>query len=308
MHRAKITAVLMAAMVCGVAAIGSNTAFGQALPDTFSGERALHQAEQAVAFGPRPSASRANYHLQSYILEELEATCGCQVIEDVFIAATPQGDKEMLNIIARFPGDAENDEKDGPALAITGHYDTKFYPDRNFVGANDGASSTGFLLELARVLEHYPHTDEIYVVFFDGEEAVREEWAGEDNLYGSRHLAERWKQEGVLPRLKALINVDMIGDADLKIRRDGFSNRRVADVVWKTASDLGYGNVFVEEQFSVEDDHMPFLALDVPAIDIIDMEYRDWHEDSDTLDKLSAESLQMVGDVVLQSIGKLEAQ
>lgn len=304
MHRAKVTAVLTAALIWGTAGIGSNTAFGQAMPDTFSGERALRHAERAVAFGPRPAASRENYRLQSYILEELEATCGCQVIEDVFIASTPQGDKEMLNIIARFPGA----EEDGPAIAITGHYDTKLFPDRNFVGANDGASSTGFLLELGRILEHWPHTDEIYVVFFDGEEAVREEWAGEDNLYGSRHLAERWEQEGVLSRLKALINVDMIGDADLKIRRDGFSNRGVADLVWKTASDLGYGNVFVEESFSVEDDHLPFLALDVPAIDIIDMEYRDWHEDSDTIDKLSAESLRVVGEVVLAAIGQLETQ
>ncbi len=284
--------------------MGSVAAVGQAMPDSFSGERALQQAERAVEFGPRPAASRANYRLQSYILEQLEATCGCQVIEDVFIAQTPQGDKEMLNIIARFPGS----EEDGPAIAITGHYDTKLFPERNFVGANDGASSTGFLLELARVLEHWPHTDEIFVVFFDGEEAVREEWAGLDNLYGSRHLVERWDQEGVLPRLKALINVDMIGDADLEIKRDWTSNRGVTDVVWKTASDLGYGNVFVEDSLSIEDDHMPFLARDVPAIDIIDFDYPDWHEDSDTIDKLSAESLRVVGEVVLESIGRLETQ
>lgn len=267
----------------------------------FSGESALTFTRSAVEFGPRPSATRANYNLQSYILDQLHKTCQCQVIEDVFIARTPQGQKEMLNIIARFPGTS------GRTIAVTGHYDTKLYPDRNFVGANDGGSSTGFLLEMARVLAGEARTDDVVLVFFDGEEAVREQWAGEDNLYGSRHLAEWWDRTGTLVTLKALINVDMIGDADLRISRDANSHRAVTDLVWQTARDLGYSGTFVNDVISIEDDHIPFLAHGAPAIDIIDFEYPHWHEDTDTFDKLSAESLRIVGDVVLESVRRLEA-
>src|SRR6185295_13140739 len=131
--------------------------------------------------------------------------CGCQVAEDPFTAKTPKGDIAMKNIIAKFPG------KSGKAIVITGHFDTKLFPGRKFVGANDGGSSTGLLLELARVLAHQPRNDDVYLVWFDGEEAVRTEWAGQDNLYGSRHLAELWSKNGTAAKIKGLINVDMIG-------------------------------------------------------------------------------------------------
>ena len=268
----------------------------------FSGASALKFTRDAVNFGPRPSGSEANRKLQAYIQTQLK-TCGCQVTEDAFTAKTPKGDIAMKNIIAKFPG------KSGRAIAITGHFDTKLFPGRKFVGANDGGSSTGLLLELARGLAHQPRTDDVYLVWFDGEEATREQWEGEDNLYGSRHVAERWKTDGTLRRLKGLINVDMIGDKSLDIKPEGHSDPRLRRLVWKAAKDLGYQAYFLEESISpTEDDHLPFLRQGVPALDIIDFNYPPWHTDEDTIDKLSAQSLEIVGSVVLEAIHRLEQQ
>jgi hypothetical protein len=167
----------------------------------FDGRTALEYARRVVAFGPRPSGSEANRRLREYIRGELRA-CACQVSEDRFTAATPAGPVPMSNLIARFPGTS------GKAIAVTGHFDTKRIP--GFLGANDGASSTAILLEIARAAKGQPRKDDLVLVWFDGEEAVGE-WSGSDSLYGSRHLAERWSAEGALTRLKALINVDMTG-------------------------------------------------------------------------------------------------
>jgi len=256
-------------------------------------------ARRAVAFGPRPPGSEANRKLQAYIAAEIRKD-GAQLIEDAFTASTPQGDIAMKNLIAKFPG------KSGRAIAITGHFDTKLFPKRKFVGANDGGSSAGVLLELARVLATQPRTDDLYLVWFDGEEAIREEWEGEDNLYGSRHLAERWRKDGTLARLKALINVDMIGDKHLNIKREMQSNRNLRDMVWDTAAKLGYQAYFTDDTISEDDDHMPFVKLGVPALDIIDVDYPPWHKDEDTLDKISAQSLDIVGTVVQEVIRRLQ--
>jgi Zn-dependent M28 family amino/carboxypeptidase len=267
----------------------------------FSGVSAMKYTREAVAFGPRPAGSEADHKLQDYILSQIRQD-GCQVIEDPFTAKTPFGDKMMDNIIAKFPG------KSGRAIVITGHFDTKSYPGRKFVGANDGGSSTGLLLELARVLARKPRIDDVYLVWFDGEEAFRPEWAGVDNLYGSRHLAAKWKQDQTLTRIKALINVDMIGDKNLNIKRETNSNARLLQLVWSTAAELGYQAYFVNENLATEDDHMPFIQLGVPALDIIDFDYPPWHEDSDTLDKLSSQSLEIVGTVVMEVIHRIEIQ
>lgn len=265
----------------------------------FSGVSALKYTRTAVAFGPRPSGSEANKKLQNYILAEIRKD-GCQVSEDPFTAKTPKGEIAMDNILCEFPG------KSGKAIVVTGHFDTKLFPGRHFVGANDGGSSTGLLLEMARVLARQPRTDDVYLVWFDGEEATREQWEGEDNLYGSRHLAEKWRKDGTLARIKALINVDMIGDKNLDIKMETNSNAALNKLVWDTANKLGYGAYFLDEELATEDDHMPFLKLGVPAIDLIDFDYPPWHEDSDTMDKLSAQSLEIVGTVVLEVVHRLE--
>lgn len=270
----------------------------------FSGASAFEFTKKAVDFGPRPPGSEANRRLQEFILQQLKMD-KCQIIEDAFTAQTPRGSIAMRNIIALFPGKASGK---GKAIAITGHFDTKLFPGRHFVGASDGGSSTGFLLEMARVLAGQPRTDDVYLVFFDGEEAIREDWAGDDNLYGSRHIAERWRKDGTLARLKGLINVDMIGDKNLDLMEEMNGNAPLRKLVWDTAAELSYGSYFIHQQLGEDDDHMPFVRMGAPAIDLIDIDYPYWHKDEDTMDKLSAHSLEVVGLVVQEVIGRLERQ
>ena len=232
----------------------------------FSGAAALEFTRQAVAFGPRPAGSEADRKLQAYILEQVRVS-GAQVTEDAFTAQTPRGQIAMKNILVKFPG------KSGKAIAITGHFDTKYFPGRHFVGADDGGSSTGLLIELAKVLAGQPRVDDVYLVFFDGEEAFGE-WSDTDSLYGSRHLAERWRADGTLRRLKGLINVDMIGDKNLNIPGERNSDRNLGRLVWKTAADLGYQAYFLNPSISEDDDHMPFVKAGGPALDVIDVDYR----------------------------------
>jgi glutaminyl-peptide cyclotransferase len=276
--------------------LGSTYCFGA----EFSGASAFKYTQTAVGFGPRPSGSAANKQLQAYIRTQLHMW-KCEVMEDPFIGKTPKGDVPMTNIIAKFPG------KSGHAIAVTGHFDTKLFPGRKFVGANDGGSSTGLLLELVRDISQMEHTDDIYVVFFDGEEAVGD-WSDTDSVYGSRHLAYKWKADGTLAKLKALINVDMIGDKSLGVLIEENSTASLRKLVWNAASELGYKAYFLNDGEKVDDDHMPFLKLGVPSLDLIDFDYEPWHKDSDTLDKLSPKSLEIVGTVVLESVHRIDRQ
>jgi glutaminyl-peptide cyclotransferase len=271
-----------------------------------SGASALEFTRRAVALGPRPPGSAANHALQNYILAELQKD-GCEIVEDAFTAKTPQGTIAMKNIVARFPAKASGSGGARRAIAITGHFDTKFFPGRKFVGASDGGSSTGLLLELARVLAHQPRINDVYLAFLDGEEAFGE-WSDTDSLYGSRHLAERWSRDGTLGRLKGLINVDMIGDKNLNISQETNGNSALNKLTWNTAADLGYKAFFISQQIATEDDHIPFIRAGVSAIDIIDFDYPPWHTDTDTMDKLSAQSMEIVGTVVYEVIQRLERQ
>jgi len=266
----------------------------------FSGTAAFEFAKAAVAFGPRPAASDANHKLQAYILKNVRVA-GAQVSEDAFTAQTLQGPVAMKNIIVKFPGTS------GKAIAITGHYDTKPFANRNFVGANDGGSSTGVLLELAQVLAGQPRIDDVYLIFFDGEEAYGQ-WTDTDSVYGSRHLAETWKKDASWPRFKALINVDMIGDKNLDILTDTNSDVALRRLVWNAAASLGYQKYFTNMSEPMDDDHMPFVRLGVPSLDVIDFDYPPWHEDTDTLDKISPASLEIVGKTMLESIKRIQQQ
>jgi glutaminyl-peptide cyclotransferase len=212
----------------------------------------------------------------------------------------------MANILLKFRGTS------GKAVVITGHYDTKRIPMVHFVGANDAASSTGFLIEFARAVSTMKHPDDIYIVFFDGEEAVRTDWTETDSRYGSRHLVAKWGADGTLSHIKALINIDMIGDKDLDIADDENSSQSLRTMVWQIAANLGYGKFFRHDAGGIDDDHKPFLDAGVNAIDIIDLDYGPngsyWHTANDTMDKLSAHSFQVVGDVVLELVKELEQQ
>jgi glutaminyl-peptide cyclotransferase len=268
----------------------------------FSGANALEYTRKIVAFGPRPSGSEALRETQSLLLQELKS-CGCQVSEDAFTAKTPAGQIAMKNIIARFPGTS------GKALAVTGHYDTKRFPVFPFVGANDGGASAGFLLELVRALKDRPHKHDIYLVWFDGEEAVAE-WTATDSLYGSRHLVAKWSASGELDKLQAVINVDMIGDKDLEIVEEQYSSEPLRRLVWQVAADLGHEKQFQGKALPIEDDHAPFLRHGVRAVDLIDFDYGPnhawWHTADDTMDKLSASSFQTVGSVVVETLRRLD--
>lgn len=268
----------------------------------FSGARALEWTAKAVALGPRPAGSPAIAKLQSMIRAELKLN-GWQISEDVFTANTPVGPVIMRNIIGKLPG------KSGRSVVFSGHYDTKPMPAIKFVGANDGGASTGWLLEAARVLPKLPRKDDLMVVFFDGEEAFGT-WSDTNGIYGSRHLADTWNKDGTLVRIKALINVDMIGDRDLQIIDEFSSSTQLRGMVRKVAADLGYGKQFSGPGQALEDDHMPFVRRGVNAIDLIDFDYGPghswWHTPGDTMDKLSAKSLQAVGDVLLEVFKRLQ--
>ena len=197
----------------------------------FDGAAALEATRRIVAFGPRPAGSAALQKMRQWLLAELRPL-KCEVVEDSFTAPTPRGARSMTNIIAKFPGAS------GRVVLISGHYDTYDRPGLRFVGANDGGSSAGFLLQLARTLARVPHRDSVWLVWFDGEESVVA-WQDDDHTYGSRHLAEKWKADRTLDSVLALINVDMTGDADLSLVYELNSTPWLRDLVWPLADRLG---------------------------------------------------------------------
>jgi len=254
---------------------------------------------QLVAIGPRPAGSPGIEAARRYIRDQI-AAIGLSATERAFDAQTPLGPLKMVNLSVGIPGARPE------RLLIGGHYDTKLFRRFRFVGANDGGSSAAVLLELARVLKDRRNPFTIELVFFDGEEAVLE-WTGTDHTYGSRGYVETARASGTLDTIRAMLLVDMVGDRNLNIRRESNSTRWLTDIVWAAASRLGHGDVFLDEPLAVEDDHAPFLAAGVPAVDIIDLDYPAWHTPNDTLDNVSARSLQTVGDVLLAALPQIEA-
>ena len=284
--------VLAMAIVIGMAVVMSDIAVAA----DFDGAAALRHVERLVAIGPRAAGSTGGERARAYIVGELKRA-GVETRVLGFDAATPHGKLRMANVIAVLPG------RRADVILIGGHYDTKFFRDFRFVGANDGGSSTALLLELARVLSKTRREFTYWLVFFDGEEA-REQWTSVDSLYGSRHLAAELLRTRKLPR--AMILADMIGDRDLAIRRDGHSTPWLVEIIWSTARRLRYDAHFLVDSHTVEDDHVPFLRAGVPAALLIDMDYPPWHTKDDTLDKVSADSLRIVGDVLLGSLPAVE--
>ena len=264
----------------------------------FDGAAAFRHLERLVAIGPRPAGSAAGARARDYIAAELRRA-GAKVRVEPFEADTPDGRLKMANVVGVVAGRRRE------VILIGGHYDTKAFRDFRFVGANDGGSSTAWLLELARALAAQPREYTYWVAFFDGEEA-RGAWTPTDSLYGSRRMAADLARRGQLPR--AVIVADMIGDRDLNIRRESASTPWLTDLVWESARRLGQTVHFLPEAMAVEDDHAPFLSAGVPAALLIDFDFPAWHTAGDTLDKVSARSLQVVGDVVLDALPAVEAR
>lgn len=267
----------------------------------FDSSRAWEHLRQLVAIGPRPSGSAAIEQTRKYIKDQLAAS-GLTAVEQAWDAQTPIDRVRMVNLIATIPGARKE------RIVFAGHYDTKLFREFRFVGASDGASSAAFLIELARVLKGRKSPYTIELLFLDGEEARLPDWNGTDNTYGSRHYVEVGKRDGSLARVKALVLVDMIGDRDLRIRRDSNSTPWLTTIIWDTAKRQQLDGVFIGEGTRVEDDHLPFVAAGVPSVDVIDLEYDAWHTAKDTLDAVSARSLQSVGDVILAALPQIEAR
>ena len=278
------------------------TTNGAATP--FSGERAFEHVKKLVEFGPRPSGSKELELARKYILEQTGGK-----LED-WTAETPAGKLKMANVVVELKG--QTDE----TIVIGSHYDTKRYKEFAFVGANDGGSSTGTLIEIARALRAAGEQRRFTyrLVFFDGEEAVCREWdecgkpGRPDNTYGSRYEVGRLKTLNRLRHVRAFILLDMMGYDKLELGRDDMSTPWLVDILWRTARELGYSKQFVERVEAVGgDDHVPFLDAGVPSVDLIQLStYPHWHTPEDTLDKISSHSLKVVGDVVLASLPRIE--
>jgi hypothetical protein len=266
------------------------------------GKRAFAHVAKLVSFGPHPSGSPAIAQVQEYLLSELKSY-GCTVETDTFSSDTPAGRIPMKNILVKIPG-----EKPGVILLGT-HYDTKKLD--NFVGADDGGSSTGVMLELARLLCTQRGRYGVWIVFFDGEEAVKD-WSDADSRYGSRQMAARLAISGDILKIRAFLLADIVGTRTPHFKRESKSTKWLVELVWGAAGKLGYANIFVDESVPIDDDHDPFLKRNVPSADVIDLDNGPggdvyyWHTPQDTLDKISAKSLAIVGHVFLESVKQLQ--
>jgi glutaminyl-peptide cyclotransferase len=293
-----------ASSAASASASAENTAASNLPPDSspppaFNANRAMQYVKEIVALGPRPIGSENHKKVENYILSHLK---GDDVEQDAFEIHPTEGIFPVRNIIAKFPG-----TRDG-IIVIASHYDTN-WPLRStsYIGANDGASSSALLLEIAnqlrgKKLDGYS----VWLLWDDAEESMKLPWDDPESLYGVRHLAERWQSDGTLKKIKAFILEDMIGDADLNIEREANSTPRLEDLVGQAASRLGYQSHFFAREIPVDDDHLPFLQRGVPAVDLIDLNYGYnnvfHHTTDDTIDKLSPKSLEIVGTVTLETV------
>lgn len=266
----------------------------------FSGEKALGQVQTLVDFGPRPPGSEAMQKQRAYIRKNLENN-GWQVEEQAFSDETPRGKIQFVNLIARWP----NESKRRDYFLLCSHYDTKTFDTFRFVGADDGGSSSGALLEMARVLSLHPQlAARVALVFFDGEEAYEGYNAG-DGLYGSRYFAAQIEKTKTRKQYRGAIVWDMIGDRDLTITLPPDSPQELTRDLFAAADAMNARSHFTYANTGILDDHTPLNKIGIPAIDLIDFDYPPWHTAGDTMDKLSAQSLQIVGSVTAYFLAEM---
>src|SRR6266850_2267220 len=289
----------------------SNSSPAAPLVVAFNGERAMDHVRKQIEIGPHPPGTAELARTRDYIISELKSY-GLLVSTDQFKATTPQGEKQMVNITGEIPGESKD------SIIISSHYDTKYLKDMLFVGANDPATSVAALLEIGRVLGSSKEKSQLTykLVFFDGEESFCEGWDdcgkpdAPDNTYGSRHYVSQLRARNELATTRALILLDMMGYKNLELGRDTMSTKWLQDIVWQTGRDLGYGTYFVNRPEGVGgDDHEPFLRAGIDSVDLIQLNsYPYWHKADDTIDKVSAQSMRIVGATVLASLPRIEAR
>lgn len=273
---------------------------------TFHGDRAYADLKQIVAFGPREPGSPASTNTKEYIRQQLAAV-GLTLQEMPFTAKTPLGPVNMVNLFVEVKGTQPG------IILITNHYDTKFFRDFTFLGANDGGSTTAWMIELARALGPTRQGRTLWLCWFDGEEAYQE-WTETDSLYGSRYMVAWLRDSGKIKDIAASINVDMIGDCQLDILRDKAAPAWMVDAVWSAADKLGLRGFSMREEL-IEDDHKPFREAGLPAMNLIDFHYgggsiehqQNWHTSRDQVDLVCPESLETVGEAILAALPAIEA-
>jgi len=283
----------------------------QKAPAHFNGQAAYTLTAQLLQVAPRRfNGSPGHLRAEEFIKQHFAPEAAKGNLEtDTFTASTPAGFQTMRNYIVKYPG-----KKDG-IIVLASHYETN-YPlrDIEFYGANDGAATTALLIEIGNVLRaHPPEGYSVWLVFDDGEEAVKCLlcWSSSDSLYGTRHLAAKWANDGTLGKIKAFLVADMIADKDLNIDRSENSAPWLVDMFKVAAKNTGHSADIYKYSEAEEDDHLPFAQRGVPVLDVIDAHYGPvtqstpdgyHHTAEDTLDKISAKSLQISGDLFLEMI------
>ena len=272
-----------------------------------SGEHILKLTQQYVDAAPKryigsPGHAAAEAFIKAHFAPE--AAKG-DFIDDSFTARTPIGPLTMHNLIVKFPG-----KKDG-IIVLASHYETNYWlKDINFIGANDGACTTALLIALGQYYrEHPPQGYSVWLLFTDGEESINKEWTNSDSLYGSRHIAAKWSSDGTIGHIKAFLLADMIGWKDMNINKETNSTPWLLDLLAQAGRDTGHSKYLFRESQAIEDDHLPFQERGVPVLDIIDYIYGTasnpeafHHTVQDTMDKLSATSLQVSADLFLDLV------
>jgi glutaminyl-peptide cyclotransferase len=267
--------------------------------EDFSGEKAMAHVQAMVDFGPRPPATKAIEKTRTYLTKQLELF-GWKVERQTFSDDTPRGKIEFANLIATFVGKGP-----GPSFLICSHYDTKTFDTAKFVGANDAGSSTGVLLELARILAERPDlARKVELVFFDGEEAYQA-FSETDGLYGSRYFAKQLVAQNKTEQFRGGVLLDMVGDRSLNITLPPDSPAEMASGIFAAADALKLRKYFTYFDRDILDDHTPLNEAGIPTIDLIDFDYAPWHTPNDTIDKLSPESLRIVGAVTAYYVSEL---
>jgi len=294
----KLTCVILLALL---GACGGPSAPKPMQWQQFDGSRAYEHVAKLVGYGPRPSGSEALGRAATYIKTQLE-DYGLTTEEQVFVAQTPLGPKQFRNVIARTRVQGSGPDR---IIVIGSHYDTKIFTNFTFVGADDGGSSTGTLLEMARIAADQPN---LCFVFLDGEEAMVQ-YSDEDGLWGSKFFVEDLKGKGAIKEVKAMVLLDMIGDKNLNVTVYG----TFADKVFDAARAAGFRDYFTYGANTMLDDHVPFMRAGIPAVDLIDFEFGSapglndyWHTDKDTLDKISPQSMEIVGKTALRLVELLQ--